>query len=222
MPGDAPALSTPAIVLARGELRRGRSGGDAVRARHRAGVRPGPQRAQEPAPLCRRAGSGRGRHRRASRTAGRRDDDARELRGGRRRSCGAGDRRRREWRTPLTPPSWSPSSARPGRPNPPSTTGWSRCWTGWPPAPRRAERLRVFELGLLRALGFQPVVDRCAACGSAERRSSFRWDPDRGGAVCSACARGGGRSAVETRAALTQLAPFVAGRRRTPSPCRRT
>ena len=30
-----------------------------------------------------------------------------------------------------------------------------------------AERLRVFELGLLRGLGFGPVVDRCAACGES-------------------------------------------------------
>jgi DNA repair protein RecO (recombination protein O) len=61
-----------------------------------------------------------------------------------------------------------------------------------------AERLRVLELGLLTALGFGPVLDTCAACGgerflgrpSAE--VSFRWDPDRGGAVCVACARAGG------------------------------
>ena len=30
-----------------------------------------------------------------------------------------------------------------------------------------AERLRVFELGLLRGLGFGPVVDHCAACGES-------------------------------------------------------
>ncbi len=68
-----------------------------------------------------------------------------------------------------------------------------------------AERLRVFELGLLRALGFLPVLDRCALCGSADARTAFRWDPERGGAVCAACARGGRPIAPETRAALAGL-----------------
>src|SRR6187401_553078 len=49
-----------------------------------------------------------------------------------------------------------------------------------------AERLRVFELGLLSGLGFGPVLDSCAVCGGesfAGRPASevaFRWDPDRG------------------------------------------
>ncbi len=70
----------------------------------------------------------------------------------------------------------------------------------------RAERLRVFELGLLRALGFLPVVDRCALCGTAEAAAGFRWDPDRGGAICVGCARGGRPIAAETRGALARLA----------------
>ena len=40
--------------------------------------------------------------------------------------------------------------------------------------------------GCLRALGFQPVVDRCAACGTTDPAAPFRWDPDRGGALCAA------------------------------------
>ena len=69
-----------------------------------------------------------------------------------------------------------------------------------------AERLRVFELGLLRTLGFQPVLGGCALCGNADPAAPFRWDPDRGGAVCGACARAGRPLAPETRAALVRLA----------------
>ena len=60
-----------------------------------------------------------------------------------------------------------------------------------------AERLRVFEIGLLSGLGFGPMLDACAACGGerfagrAASEVAYRWDPDRGGAVCVACARGG-------------------------------
>jgi DNA repair protein RecO (recombination protein O) len=68
-----------------------------------------------------------------------------------------------------------------------------------------AERLRVFEMGLLRALGFQPVVDRCAICGTGDRQVAFRWDPDRGGAICVGCARGGRPIGAEARAALARL-----------------
>jgi len=68
-----------------------------------------------------------------------------------------------------------------------------------------AERLRVFELGLLGGLGFGPVVDRCAACGESAPGRAFRWDPDRGGTVCVACARAGRPISAEARAALTHL-----------------
>ena len=68
-----------------------------------------------------------------------------------------------------------------------------------------AERLRVFEMGLLRALGFQPVVDRCAICGTTSGEIAFRWDPDRGGAVCTGCARGGRPIGADARLALTRL-----------------
>jgi DNA repair protein RecO (recombination protein O) len=68
-----------------------------------------------------------------------------------------------------------------------------------------AERLRVFEMGLLRGLGFQPVVDRCALCGTVDPAAPFRWDPDRGGAVCAACVRSGRPIAAPTRAALVRL-----------------
>jgi DNA repair protein RecO (recombination protein O) len=68
-----------------------------------------------------------------------------------------------------------------------------------------AERLRVFELGLLRSLGFGPVVAACAACGDAAA-ASYRWDPDRGGVVCVGCGRTGRPMRAETRAALARLA----------------
>jgi DNA repair protein RecO (recombination protein O) len=82
-----------------------------------------------------------------------------------------------------------------------------------------AERLRVFELGLLRRLGFAPMVDTCAICGGARvspsaaadeeaggaRAIAFRWDPARGGAVCLACGRAGRPIRAVVRRALERL-----------------
>ena len=108
-----------------------------------------------------------------------------------------------------------------------STTGW-RAFLGLLDATgASAERLRVFELGLLGRLGFGPVVDglrrvrrRNVAAG---RPSSYRWDPDRGGAVCTGCARGGPAAcAPAVRAALVRLAAHAARRRDAPSRCRPT
>jgi DNA repair protein RecO (recombination protein O) len=72
-----------------------------------------------------------------------------------------------------------------------------------------AERLRVFELGLLGRLGFGPMVARCAVCGGERSGSGpvdYRWDPDRGGAVCGACGRAGRPMRQEVRATLARLA----------------
>ncbi|HEX3903082.1 MAG TPA: DNA repair protein RecO [Polyangia bacterium] len=69
-----------------------------------------------------------------------------------------------------------------------------------------AERLRVFELGLLGGLGFGPVVDRCVVCGEAGLETAYRWDPDRGGTICTGCARGGRPISALARAALARLA----------------
>jgi len=75
-----------------------------------------------------------------------------------------------------------------------------------------AERLRVLELALLGALGFGPVLDSCAVCagdrfeGRPAVEIAFRWDPDRGGAVCVACARIGRPLSAPARAALVRLA----------------
>jgi DNA repair protein RecO (recombination protein O) len=75
-----------------------------------------------------------------------------------------------------------------------------------------AERLRVFEIGLLSRLGFGPVLDTCAACGGENfagrtpAEITFRWDPDRGGAVCLVCARGGRPLQPPAREALVRLA----------------
>jgi len=73
-----------------------------------------------------------------------------------------------------------------------------------------AERLRVFELGLLGRLGFRPVVETCAACHGARLvdpvgETVFRWDPDRGGAICPACGARGRPIRGVVRAALTRL-----------------
>jgi DNA repair protein RecO (recombination protein O) len=75
-----------------------------------------------------------------------------------------------------------------------------------------AERLRVFELALLRAVGLGPVLETCATCagerfsGRASSEVAFRWDPDRGGAVCVGCARGGRPLPGPVREALVRLA----------------
>ena len=74
-----------------------------------------------------------------------------------------------------------------------------------------AERLRVFEIGLLSGLGFGPMLDTCAACGGerfagrAASEVAFRWDPERGGAVCVSCARGGRPIQTAVREALIRL-----------------
>ena len=68
-----------------------------------------------------------------------------------------------------------------------------------------AERLRVFEVGLLGRLGFAPVIDRCAICGRAAD-VEYRWDPDRGGAVCPTCGKSGRPIRAGVRAALARLA----------------
>jgi DNA repair protein RecO (recombination protein O) len=72
-----------------------------------------------------------------------------------------------------------------------------------------AERLRVFELGLLGRLGFGPMVATCAACGgerSGPGPVDYRWDPDRGGAICAACGRVGRPIREVVRTALVRLA----------------
>jgi DNA repair protein RecO (recombination protein O) len=72
-----------------------------------------------------------------------------------------------------------------------------------------AERLRVFELGLLGRLGFGPMVASCAVCGgerSGPAPVGYRWDPDRGGAICAACGRVGRPMREEVRTTLVRLA----------------
>jgi DNA repair protein RecO (recombination protein O) len=69
-----------------------------------------------------------------------------------------------------------------------------------------AERLRVFELGLLGRLGFGPAIEGCAACGLVRGPEvEHRWDPDRGGAVCPNCGKAGRPMRPVVRAALVRL-----------------
>ena len=70
-----------------------------------------------------------------------------------------------------------------------------------------AERLRVFELGLLARLGIGPALDRCAVCGRSDLGGeNTRWHPERGGVVCASCAQRGDILTAETRRALARLA----------------
>jgi DNA repair protein RecO (recombination protein O) len=77
-----------------------------------------------------------------------------------------------------------------------------------------ANRLRVFELGLLRTLGLAPTLDRCAVCGRIWDEGSdvfaaspvrLRWAPELGGAACESCVNRGRPLSAETRHVLRRL-----------------
>lgn len=69
-----------------------------------------------------------------------------------------------------------------------------------------AERLRVFELGLLGRLGIGPSLSRCVACGRSDLgEETARWLPERGGLGCRACARTGLLLSPAVRRALERL-----------------
>ena len=69
-----------------------------------------------------------------------------------------------------------------------------------------AERLRVFELGLLDRLGFSPALDRCAVCGRSDLgEENTRWHPEQGGVLCASCARRGDILSATTRQVLARL-----------------
>jgi len=70
-----------------------------------------------------------------------------------------------------------------------------------------AERLRVFELGLLRGLGIGPSLDRCVVCNRGELAGEdVRWHPERGGVVCRTCSDRGDLISGNTRRELERLA----------------
>lgn len=70
-------------------------------------------------------------------------------------------------------------------------------------------RLRIFELALLRHLGFAPTLDECAVCGRADLSTGdsidVRFLPDRGGVVCHACAGRGRPMRPVVRMALAAM-----------------
>lgn len=70
-----------------------------------------------------------------------------------------------------------------------------------------AERLRVFELGLLRDLGLGPSLARCLVCGREDLGTEdVRWHPAQGGVICRRCAKGGDLMTGVTRQSLERLA----------------
>lgn len=71
--------------------------------------------------------------------------------------------------------------------------------------PAAAERLRVFELGLLRALGLGPSLDRCAQCGRDPTGEEVGWLPRAGGVLCQDCSAGAERMSAGTRQTLARL-----------------
>jgi DNA repair protein RecO (recombination protein O) len=67
----------------------------------------------------------------------------------------------------------------------------------------RAERLRVFELGLLGRLGIGPSWERCMACGRSDlAEETVRFHPAAGGIYCANCARAGDLLTGSVRHAL--------------------
>ena len=73
-----------------------------------------------------------------------------------------------------------------------------------------AERLRVFELGLLARLGLGPALERCALCGRNDLgEENTRWHPEQGGVVCASCARRGDFLTATTRQALARLSQMA-------------
>jgi len=70
-----------------------------------------------------------------------------------------------------------------------------------------AERLRVFELGILGGLGIGPSLDRCVVCGKGDLGGDdVRWHPDRGGVICRNCSGRGDLMSGSIRQALERLA----------------
>jgi len=69
-----------------------------------------------------------------------------------------------------------------------------------------AERLRIFELGLLRGLGIGPSLDRCVVCDRGDLGGEdVRWHPERGGVVCRNCSGRGDLMSGNTRRELERL-----------------
>jgi DNA repair protein RecO (recombination protein O) len=69
-----------------------------------------------------------------------------------------------------------------------------------------AERLRVFELGLLRGLGLGPSLSRCAQCGREDLGDEeVGWRPEAGGVFCLDCAKAAERMSAGTRQTLAKL-----------------
>ena len=71
-----------------------------------------------------------------------------------------------------------------------------------PDRPPRVETLRVFELRLLDALGFAPVLDRCTSCGRGDFDVGIRFDLSRGGVTCGHCHGVGPEMSDASRRAL--------------------
>jgi DNA repair protein RecO (recombination protein O) len=69
------------------------------------------------------------------------------------------------------------------------------------------ERLRIFELGLLRGLGLGPSLDRCVVCDRDDLEGEdVRWHPERGGVVCRNCSGRGDLMSGHIRRTLQRIA----------------
>ena len=70
----------------------------------------------------------------------------------------------------------------------------------------RAERLRIFELGLLQRLGIGPCLERCLSCGRNDLGDEdVRFISASGGVFCRRCAKSGDIVQGSVRQALELL-----------------
>jgi DNA repair protein RecO (recombination protein O) len=75
-----------------------------------------------------------------------------------------------------------------------------------------AERLRIFELGLLQRLGIGPCLDRCLSCGRTDLgEQEVRLLPASGGVACRDCAKAGDPLPGAVRQALERLGNAALG-----------
>jgi DNA repair protein RecO (recombination protein O) len=71
-------------------------------------------------------------------------------------------------------------------------------------------RVARFEMVLLRELGYSPVLEQCATCGSGLPEKGLSFSPAAGGVLCPAC-RGKGPRGVPLSAAAWKALRDLAG-----------
>ena len=71
--------------------------------------------------------------------------------------------------------------------------------------------LRAFELHLLAATGYAPMLDRCRECGGAPAAATLYLAAERGGFLCRACVRPYERVRPVASTTVREIARLAAG-----------